>query len=509
MAERLSWFAPWWPALLPLAVSLPLLLFRLDSYPAIWFDEGYRTNAARTLAERGVYGTYSTTGYIPYDPGISNGPADMIPLAFSFKVFGSSVWSARIVFVLFTILALFGLHGLAVDLYGRTAGLFIMLVILAAPTVQGVSLLLIGRQVLSETPGLALTVAGLWLWLWSWRTGHAWAGPLAGLAMGLGLLSKTQMAITLVPAMGIVSLAQLVKERSARWLVPVGAALAVVAGWELWTRFATPALIRQDNSRLLLDAIRSNLITGLWGSQLSFEAKLAAGGMALIGLLCAWRLWRDRGHDLPGRRQARWLEAGLVLFLLGTMVWFALFSVGWIRYAYAGIIVGLFLFGRLAWGALLQARRWLRPRWPAAARATYPAALGVLSVAAVFVNLYPLVRTAPSTDAQQMGDYIHGNIPPQAVIESWEWEVDALSGHWQFHHPDQSYLFLAIRQVSRGQTPFDLRYDGLQTAPEYLLIGPFARWTEIYDAAVISNHYAEVTTIGVYTLYRRRQVNAQ
>ena len=46
---------------------------------------------------------------------------------------------------------------------------------------------------------------------------------------------------------------------------------------------------------------------------------------------------------------AQWAELTLALYVLGYMAWFALFSVGWSRYAFGGLIVGLLLFGKLVW----------------------------------------------------------------------------------------------------------------------------------------------------------------
>ena len=39
------------------AVCLPLLVVRLDRYPAPWLDEGFKLNSARLLADTGIFGS--------------------------------------------------------------------------------------------------------------------------------------------------------------------------------------------------------------------------------------------------------------------------------------------------------------------------------------------------------------------------------------------------------------------------------------------------------------------
>lgn len=94
------------PCLLLLAVSLPALILRLGTYPATWFDEGYFTHVARSLAKRGIYGTYTTSADVPFDLTISTGPPTIVPVALSFALFGEGLHQARIVIVLYTLLAL-------------------------------------------------------------------------------------------------------------------------------------------------------------------------------------------------------------------------------------------------------------------------------------------------------------------------------------------------------------------------------------------------------------------
>jgi hypothetical protein len=129
--------------------------------------------------------------------------------------------------------------------------------------------------------------------------------------------------------------------------------------------------------------------------------------------------------------------------------------------------------------------------------------LTTLIIWVLFINVYRPLQLEMPPHAQETADYIRTQIPRQAVIESWEWELDALSSHWNYHHPNQRYLFLAIRQFSQEQKPFDLDYDVLQADPDYLITGPFSDWTHLYEMSSIQSNFRELARFGVYRIYQR------
>ena len=156
-----------WSYLLIALIALPLLLWNLDSHPVPWFDEGFTTHAARTLAERGVYGTYNAQdGYLHFDSGVSTGPTLVIPIALSFKLFGYGMWQARLVNVLFTMVLLWGLFAVMKRLYGQNVGLLSVMILLGWPNLAGAGFLNVSRQVLGEAPVLAFLAVGWWVLSW-------------------------------------------------------------------------------------------------------------------------------------------------------------------------------------------------------------------------------------------------------------------------------------------------------------------------------------------------------
>jgi len=169
-----------------------LLLFRLGSRPPAWLDEGISTHAARLLIEKGVYGTQTTDGIVPFDTGVlTTGPTVVLPIALSFALFGVGMMQARAVSVVYTLLALRSLYALSERLYGRRAAAFVVLILIAAPPVQGASLLLIGRQVLGEPAALAWIALGFWLWFRGGTNGK-WPTLIGADGGGMGRCGRIQ-----------------------------------------------------------------------------------------------------------------------------------------------------------------------------------------------------------------------------------------------------------------------------------------------------------------------------
>lgn len=490
------------PPLLIILVCLPLLLMSLSGYPAPWFDEGFKMNSARLMSEEGIFGLRTAAGISPFDVSITSGPLEVGAMALSFKLFGLGVLQARLVIVAFTLVAALLIYRLGYELRGRAGGLLITLMVLATPPINDMSLLLIGRQVLAETPALVMTLLGLWLWMQSWEKGCLRRAALAGVACGIGLISKPQFGFALLPALTLIGgLRWLRRDESLlRAVVPPATMLAVFGFW-IGLSLISPEAARY-NQAMLQSGTTSNLITGLWGSTLTKGALLIALLGTSGGLYGVWRFWAAwRAGRITG---AEWLMAALALIALINTFWFALLSVGWPRYAYIGYIAGLILLGLLFWDLGQMGARLIRRRAPALAGLIYPVALGALILVAFLGHFSPALAVGPERPAAAMAAYIERNLPRTALIETWEWELDALGAHTNYHHPHQRYVYEATYQQSR-QLPFDLSYDILQAAPDYLLTGPFSSYTGLYSPELIAAYFTLETEIGPYRLYRRER----
>jgi 4-amino-4-deoxy-L-arabinose transferase-like glycosyltransferase len=503
-AARLRTDALRWREFILLLVVVPLLVWRIDVWPAPWFDEGYSMHPARALTELGLYGTYSVDGPRPWDTGVTTGPAVIVPIAASFALFGPGVIQARLVVAVYACLALVCLYLIARFIFGPGPAFVSALVLLALPALYGVSFLLMGRQVLGEMPALALISLGLLLWFRIWERGRSWHGLLAGVICGIGLTCKMQIAIGVVPAVLLIGGLRALSGRGARWAnlgMPL-AAVAVAGAWLLVMRTAAPPELAADYARTLNDSMRTHLFVPL--SVALPDNLLAPLPLALFATcaLAAYRLWRARapGTALTDRG---WAEAALALIILASTVWQVAFSIGWPRYLFVPLVLSIVLLGAYAAQGLRALALLARVGGDERAARLLVAASFILILGAFGQVAFSMRDDEPPGAAQRMGQIIRTTIPRAAVIESWEWEVDALSGHWNFHHPSHREAFEAIRQLFHERRDFDLSYDVLQADPDYLLLGPFSSYTDIYDPEAISRHFVRIAYDGPYTLFRR------
>ena len=71
-----------------------LLVYRLNSWPSVWWDEGWYLDAARNWIEQGHLGHYLDGQPIP--PRIPVRFPVVVLVALSMKFFGVGVWQARL-----------------------------------------------------------------------------------------------------------------------------------------------------------------------------------------------------------------------------------------------------------------------------------------------------------------------------------------------------------------------------------------------------------------------------
>ncbi len=353
---------------------------------------------------------------------------------------------------------------------------------------------------MGETPALALVPLGLWMWFRSWGRGDWGLAVASGLCIGLGQLSKTQVGFGLLPAMALMAL---LRGRQGKGLLlssfPLLGTLITIGGYSGWSGLSSPPEVRLRNAQMLGNAIRTQLLTGLSGRHLHRPALAILALMLAATLGGTWQLLRKR-RSSGALTDADWGMATLVLFVACSAVWFGLLSIGWPRYAMVGHIFGTLLLGKLAWDGYRGAASRFAGTRALPYRRSGAVALGLVALA---VTIVPIIGFQDPSHAQQAADYVSSNIPKDAVVESWTWELDALTNHWPFHHPDLFYLYLAERQEFHDQIPFALHYDTLQADPDYLIPGPFSQWTHLYDPEVIRTSFRELATIGQYVIFQR------
>ncbi len=171
--------------LIGLGVLLWARVNLLDS-PRPWFDEGIYLQAAKNIAERGVFGIQLAPNRFESLSFVTVGYPLLVPLAAVFKMFGVSLESARWMMVAFLIGCVLLAGLLAKRLYGRRAGVIAALLLATFPPMYGN-----GKNVLGEVSGLFFLFGAALLLLSIERGKKAWQRfAFAGAWLSLTLATK-------------------------------------------------------------------------------------------------------------------------------------------------------------------------------------------------------------------------------------------------------------------------------------------------------------------------------
>jgi len=479
-----------------LLAAVALALFRLDTYPASWFDEGWFLQVPRNLALFGQYATLSAEGFRHDDTVLSVAPTLYAPIAILFKLVGVSLVPARLVVVAYLLAALLAAYLVARQLYGRAVGaaaLYLLLFRMEADPFT--STLFLGRQVMGEVPALAFVLFGCLAWRPAVVRGRVGLSVAAGIMFGLAIVTKLQFVLQLPAALGVVAV---LAWRAGRRLelsaaiVAAAVSMATLGGWFLclW------GILGTANARALLDnlvalsapQVRVVSFTAI-GQAMKFLLQstfLLAGLPALLYALL--QTWQERRPD-PGRT----LLLSVIITCLG---WFVFVSVGWPRYAYPILALANILTAKLLidLGDLTSPRAIVTARGAAAALMLLALPFGhVRTVAADLL-------AAPDHSVQELNRWIESRTPAGTRIETWELEVAFADTARRYHFPPVRLVGKMIAHVQLGVQE-DLTYDFMQFQPQYLIIGRFAKWTALYPKGFLAHGCRKVATFGEYDVY--------
>jgi 4-amino-4-deoxy-L-arabinose transferase-like glycosyltransferase len=212
-------FNKWRLAFLVFALAYAIiLLLNLTNHPMEW-DEVNHLNGALFL-NYGLYDKFVSSSFYP--------PLINVVILVFFKLFGTSLFSARLVPAVFSILTLFAVFELAYSMYGKKVALLSAVLLGVMPGYFWLSRLALLEALLV----FFITVALLFFYRWL-QTRQDRLLVFSGLAVGLGFLTKYQMIITgLIIAFCIVFLARgQLKRAFTRFTLLVVTALLVVIPW--------------------------------------------------------------------------------------------------------------------------------------------------------------------------------------------------------------------------------------------------------------------------------------
>ena len=408
MLRRLLW-------LLPVA-----LLFWNLGYAAFWNpDEGRYVAASYEMAYPFSGASNWLIPHLNTVPRLNKPPLIYWATALSFRAFGVSQWSARLVPALASllVLALIGLWG--ARCWDNRTGWAAALV-----WASGIGVVAMGRTANTDMllcAAIALTMFGIF-----WTTELAGkkqllAGALAGVGMGLALLTKGPVGVALPLLFAAIYLTIIKGWPRAPWRalgVAVGVAALVGVPWFLLVEAQRPGF-------LYTFIIKENLgrVSGKEGYHdktpiYYYLPVVLIGFMPWTGLLApALGFWNRLNLDERGSRQNR-AQLFLTIWALVLIAFFSLSGTKLISYALPAFPAFALLIG-VALG------RWngLDKRWKRVAIGTN-----------IFLNLALVVAliTVPERDKAtklwhlKPGLFLNDHIIPRPIGEPWTWVFVAL-----------------------------------------------------------------------------------
>ncbi|MEW6285750.1 MAG: glycosyltransferase family 39 protein [Chloroflexota bacterium] len=483
-----------------------LVFHNLTRFPIPWFDEGSHLHVPKTLVKYGVYADISSEGFRYYGPTIGVGPTVMLPIAAAFKLFGIGLLQARLVMALYLLAAIYTFYRLADHLAGKWTAWLALALLLSS---RSVLFLQYGRQLLGEVPGIFFIFLALYLWFSRWNENDWKRLALIGLFFGLAMVTKYQYLLFLAPTLILSWLLDIFYYKTSthrNFLIPGIVAAGSFGIWQLLTlQYLGPSTTLENLALLRASAEGAAFNFSLtqldanFGELTSRAVYLGALSPALVyGFLIS----------LPRTREG---QKWSVLFLLAALnlVWFVVASIGWIRYAFLGLVLASIFIARLFWVLTDGFRFDWSAGWFRSLFETKNAPRLALSFWLAAIILIPFGKTAldiaapPPPYAMQMAAYLNENLPLDAVIETWEPEMGFLTDH-NYHYPPNALLAVAVDHVYYNGEPVQEHYDFVQTEkPPYLLAGVFSKWTELYPLEELMDEYELIATFGDYDLYRR------
>ncbi len=482
-----------------------LALYHLDTFPRTWFDEGMNLVAARSVVLLGRYGLPSSDGFRPFDTGVTTGPTMLLPVAAAFKIAGIGLTQARVVAVGFILIASAGFFSVARKIYGPRVALIALWIWMAATQIGPIAQ---GRQVLGEITALGFLYWGASVLIGAWNSGRTASFFAAGLLFGLAILTKAQFVMLLPVLVAVWFLVQREsKGTSFRQMVVnlVGAALPSALWYGYQYLVLGPGGFAAQLQEMSGVASASSYVFPFEKtlSALGFIASAGSGYLVVPALLYGWALLPRLERR---QRRAALFPLAFASFWLG---WYLVLSIGWPRYAIPVVLTSSIYIAKFVSDVVERFVPHLKSRLTLKGIATgEPLEAAVLLMFAlifgsgILTNAASVVR-ARDYSPQDFSRLVNDTVPADAVVESFEWEIDFLSDR-RFHHPPSRLMNNGNAVAFLDASTDTLQWYRVPSSSTYLVDGPYSKVSRIYEATLAEKSFVRVASVGEYDLYERR-----
>ncbi len=186
------------PLLLAVAIFLSLALFRLSENPPTWLDEGSIVQVSINLSNEGIYGIQIAPHRFVSTDFLTTGFPVIHPIALSFSLFGTTLFNARVVMVLYMTLlcvcSYFLIRALATEKKYFLSLSSLLLLVTFAPLYGH------GKNVLGEVPGLMFFIASLIVFYFAEKNRHSLLWLISGVLVGLSMATKPIYLFIIAPS---------------------------------------------------------------------------------------------------------------------------------------------------------------------------------------------------------------------------------------------------------------------------------------------------------------------
>jgi hypothetical protein len=131
----------------------------------------------------------------------------------------------------------------------------------------------------------------------------------------------------------------------------------------------------------------------------------------------------------------------------------------------------------------------------------------VTAIVVLLVIGYPVqdqirqALSAPDRSPQEFAAFVEGRTEPEALIESYVWEITFLTSR-RFHYPPPEVFVQALT------SDLDGIYDPAEYEVRYLIDGPYSKAVQLYPAAWLSQCCEMLGAVGPYDLYALRDLGS-
>ncbi len=500
-----------------IALVIFLLVYKLNSYPGVWWDEGWTLDAARNWIEHGYLGHYLDGQHIEVRSPVRF--PIVIPVALSMKLLGVGIWQGRLPGIIFTIFLLGLFLHLSSRIYNSKVGIAALFIVLCL-TAMFFQPIILGRQVLAEIPMMFYLFGGYTLvWLALTRS-PAW-GVGAALFFGIATHAKLQVPpFWLVSMLLAIWMAVTHKQRKGtRILIGIAIGSIIAAGMFLLIQnFFMPGSL--NDPAMITILLNSVIFVFSWPARKTaftigalyalpqIAAMIWVGYHLIRSLLASPKNSSPILHGVEADKEI----LRMALWGLGAswFLWYLTMALFWPRYMFPPYFISCIFWA--AWldkltngfdiralvrrtSAILLRREFNWSNFQAIIiMLAFSFTLGV----AVTSAYYRLTAQAPNPIL--VANYLKNNIPAGARVESFESELLFLAPEINFHYPSDLVSMQLVRKYSIDPQ-LKIDYDPLEAEPDYLVNGPYASTWYLYNDVIAQGKFQLEAVMGGYQIY--------